>query len=778
MFGGAATSTVNEMDLTAGTLIGTFTAPTDVRAIAYDPDFDGFWANNWSTTITLFDKTGAQLNSFPVGSFGSYYGFAHDEWTEGGPYLWGFSQDGSGNVIVQIEIATGLETGFTQDVSGLLITGTGIAGGLFTHPAVFDPNKVTIGGNAQNDVFFGYELEDYGGPGPGPGTVPANLLGYNIYRDGNFVDYVSRDFLTYVDQGLQPAIYQYTVTAVYDLAPYGFPGEEGESMHEGPAQVVVDYCYDLEFMEDFALGNFEANGWDNTGNWGVNGQSGNPMPSAEFTWDPIQTEYSWTLTSYPLCAQGITEGDVWLDFDLMLDSYVSTGEEYLLVEVWNWDSQDWATVATFSNLEGNLAWDSYQYKINTVKGKVFKVRFNATGMNSLNILGWYVDNIHIYRTCEAPYDLLAEEYGADYDDILLTWAAGQAPIDEWIHWDDGTNFTAIGTGAAAEFDAAARWEPSQLAEFEGASVTEVAFFPAEAAATYHVRVWTGAGAANLVVDQVVSNPLISQWNYITLDTPVPIDISQELWVGYYVNTTTGYPAGCDAGPAIDGYGNMMNFGGWQTLLQINPDLDYNWNIQAHVETVDDDSMVLPAPITQEDYAQAEEVLSVNPNHVSIQPFFGAGAASRILTGYNIYRSVDGGDYELLAFAETNEYIDEDLTAGVIYCYMVTAIYESDIDFCESDYSEESCAYVTVGVDDLSASEFSLYPNPAKDYTRITSSDELQRITVYTTTGKLMLDEEVTGNEYELKTSVYTPGAYMIRVETSAGVTTQMLNVQR
>ena len=67
----------------------------------------------------------------------------------------------------------------------------------------------------------------------------------------------------YVDEGLQPGIYQYTVTAVYDLAPYGYPGETGESMHEGPAEVVVDFCYDLEFMETWALGNFDDNNWTN-----------------------------------------------------------------------------------------------------------------------------------------------------------------------------------------------------------------------------------------------------------------------------------------------------------------------------------------------------------------------------------------------------------------------------------------------------------------------------------------------------------------------------------
>ncbi len=35
--------------------------------------------------------------------------------------------------------------------------------------------------------------------------------------------------------------------------------------------------------------------------------------------------------------------------------------------------------------------------------------------------------------------------------------------------------------------------------------------------------------------------------------------------------------------AVDGFGNMMYFGGsWTTLIAQNPDLDYNWNIQGFV----------------------------------------------------------------------------------------------------------------------------------------------------------------------------------------------------
>jgi hypothetical protein len=583
----------------------------------------------------------------------------------------------------------------------------------------------------------------------------------------------------YIHEGLEPGCYDYTVTGVYDLTIYGFPGEQAESMEEGPANICVDYCYELEFMEDWGFGNFETNNWMEQSNWAVNGQSGNPAPAAEFMWDPIQTDYELSLTSYPLCASELSEGDIWLDFDYMLNSFNHTGEEYLMVQVWNWDGDTWYTVATYNNLDGNIGWTSEHLNIRAyAMGNVFKVRFTAMGMNSLDILSWFVDNIHVYRTCDAPTDLAAEAvYGMAKNDILLTWTppAGGS-VDEWIHWDDGTNFNSIGTGAAVEFDVAARWEPAQLVNYDGAAVTEVAFFPAEEAATYSVRIWLGAGPANLVVDQPVAAPLINQWNYVTLDTPVPIDISQELWVGYYVNTTTGFPAGTDAGPAIDGYGNMMNFGGWQTLLQINPDLDYNWNIQAHVVTISGDAMQL-SPLPTESYTESGQ-LNLNANHSAVQPVFAPQSGTRMLAGFNIYHMPEGGEYSLLDYVEepADQYLHEDVDLDMIHCYMITAVYSSDIDFCESDYTPEVCVDV-VGLEELPSSSFVMYPNPAVDYAAIESSSDLQRVTVYNALGQLILDEVTSGNKYELNTASYKTGAYLIRVETSEGVSTRVLTIR-
>ena len=74
--------------------------------------------------------------------------------------------------------------------------------------------------------------------------------------------------------------------------------------------------------------------------------------------------------------------------------------------------------------------------------------------------------------------------------------------------------------------------------------------------------------------------------------------------------------------------------------------------------------------------------------------------------------------------------------------------------------------------------FSLYPNPADDHVYISTSGDLKRVTVYNALGQLVMDEITTGKQYELGTTTYTIGVYMVRVETAAGVTTRTLTIQR
>ncbi len=587
------------------------------------------------------------------------------------------------------------------------------------------------------------------------GNIPENLLGLNLYRDMELVGYFSFQpepppFPIEIIIDSQPGIYMYALSAIYDLTPYGFPNETGESGYL-TTEVVISYGYPLPFLENWDLGSFEINNWLTDGpNWSMTGQEGNPSPSAEFTWDPIISEYSQALESYPLQADLMSEGQIHLDFDLMLDSFNPTGTEEMLVQVWNWDSQTWATVSTYSNVDGSFDWASEHLDITSqAMGTVFKIRFLATGENSLNILGWFVDNIHVYRDCNPPLELEAYLNYSPFG-MHLDWESPEGTTsDQWIHSDDGVNFSAVGVGSTVPFDLAARWESEQLSAFENDSITKIAFFPNAASSTYRVRIWIGELAENLIVDQEVNSPVIGEWNTITLLNPVPLDITQDLWVGYQNDGPNGYQMGVDDGPAIDGYGNMMKFGPqWWTLLEINPELDYNWNIQAYVKhDIADDTLVK----------------------------------------YAIYRSDQGDPYYLRDYCDTDFYVDDSAICdplGSTHDYKITAIYSGTFDTCESGFSNEG-GDICEGIGKLEESTLlNIYPNPASDMLFIESTEKIESIIIFDSRGITLEHwnngtlEQWNGETVKIPLNGLASGLYLVRVETGGEMVVRKMVIRR
>ena len=170
MYGGAASTTIYEMDFENKTLISSINSPQQVRCIAYDSDNDAFWCSNWSTDITLVNRSGAAIGSIPAATHGLYsmYGTAYDEWSAGGPYLWIFDQgngQGSSQYIHQFSLSSNMMTGFAYDVIQDVGNSNSIAGGLFTVPDIY-PGTISIGGLllGTEDMFFVYELANSGPP--------------------------------------------------------------------------------------------------------------------------------------------------------------------------------------------------------------------------------------------------------------------------------------------------------------------------------------------------------------------------------------------------------------------------------------------------------------------------------------------------------------------------------------------------------------------------------------------------------------------------------------
>ena len=803
MYGAAASTTVWVMDFTTQTLVTSFTAPTAVRAIAYNDVDETFYGNNWGTDIVTFDASGANLGSFTP-SVTSIYGLAFDNFTEPGThYLWAYDQ--GVNNLTQYALPAGTATGLTIDVAG--ITGdASIAGGAWTQPEIYDPALVTIGGCSQGGVVWGIELAPWsGGGGTNPGQIPDGLVSFNVYRDGVNIANVPYEgqavdeFVYYVDNPLDPATYLFDVSAVYDLTIFGFPGDFGESAWEGTDTVEVVWGFDLPFYEGWDQGTFAFQGWrfnENGENWMINSQVGNPEPSAQFNWDPLlELDYSSSLTSNPITGDLLTEGDIFLDFDLALEDRNSTGDEKMLVEIY--DGSNWAQIAEFSNTGSYDFTGSHINITNYAMGRVFNVRFNAVGQNSFDIVSWQVDNISIYRECQSPTDLIGDytwnaedNFGAE-----VCWDAPfvPGPVAEWIHWDDGTPFSSVGLTDGGTFSVAARWDAGQLIDYAGTSITKIQYVVDEGFTSVELKIWTGANAGTVVYQEdVTATSVVGMWNEATLTAPVALDVNDELWVGYTVTHTAGtFPATTDAGPAVVGYGDMITMDGstWDPVSSFG--LDYNWSVQAYVMGTSASASV---PMIDNTVYDTPAGTLARGTEIS-NPTMANTDTDRYITGFNVYRMAEGEmDYELydvvdyVSGQESYCYFDgvPNVDAQMGYYYQVTANYASDTDACESpaamayEIPMDDFVYVFVtSVNDPDAMTTSLYPNPAQDVVTVSSSIAMNEITVTNYVGQVVYNSEMfDATSVELNTSSYQAGVYLVKIDTDNGVVTKRVVITR
>jgi hypothetical protein len=234
----------------------------------------------------------------------------------------------------------------------------------------------------------------------------------------------------------------------------------------------------------------------------------------------------------------------------------------------------------YTNSLGNYSFLVY---VGTYNVSCTKPGYQPFQQSGVVITGSQTTTLNIELICNTlmPTSVLAEVV---INTVHLSWTAPGMGESQWIHYDNGLNDDSIGTGGAADFDVAIRFPVSYLDDFAGMSLYAVKIWPAQPG-NFSVRVWRGGNSTApsiMVTDQIIS-PVLGQYNTIMLNSPVAITGTQELWFGYRCNVSGGFPAGCDSGPAINGYGNMLRYDGiWSTLLDFSANLNSNWNIQGYV----------------------------------------------------------------------------------------------------------------------------------------------------------------------------------------------------
>jgi len=525
-------------------------------------------------------------------------------------------------------------------------------------------------------------------------------------------------------------------------------------------KVAVPLDHQLPFFENWNSGDFETNGWTQTGtNWKIDTIAGNQKPSSAFDlrWD--SRRFSESLQSESINALLLTEGKIWLDFQLKLDDNTADSTQYLKVEIYDGDA--WSSVYTHFNA-GSFNWEEFHFDISQLTmGKIFRVAFTIEGPGLSDAPKWFIDNIKVYRDCPGGCELEVNVDTVGYDHYLLNFSWDPCDITlpggDWLFWDNGIQHSGIGS-ACPPTTSAVRWDAQMLADYEGYKISKIRFALNDNEIDYlKPKIWQGIDASELIYeDSVDITTLMEGWNTHEIEPPVSWDITKELWVGYQCEYGLGdFPHGCDEGPAVTGYGDLIECGGtWDTLSNLG--LDYNFNL--HVYLID---------------TAGNEVKINFPDKDPIRDYFGV----------NLYMSINGGEYKLIDFLPyaKNEIqyqvpVEDD---GTIRCYKITAVWDSNTDYCESDpfLSKENpeqdfvCVLLT-GVENkikVHNNLVHIFPNPATNQLTIESVENIETIHIVNHLGQTILLKTIGAKQTVLNTSGMENGMYLLRAKNEKGI---------
>jgi len=258
------------------------------------------------------------------------------------------------------------------------------------------------------------------------GGVPAGLLGYIVYRNGDSLAYVDNPAtLEYFDMSPSHCslIWDYYVTGYYDLTSYGSPGQTGESDPSNivTIEIVCSGYGVFPVCEYWNQGTFQYMDWKfipDQGNWDIDITEGNPWPAAVFTGTPGLSNYNYTMYRGDYDGEVLSGFfDLWLDFDLKLENVNNTGTELFAVLA----SMCYTQAAYLSGVynTGSFDWTPYHISLNPMIGYNFFIYFNAAGPNSTNFQRWMIDNICVNTVAHSPGEIFAEVINGN---VHLYWS--------------------------------------------------------------------------------------------------------------------------------------------------------------------------------------------------------------------------------------------------------------------------------------------------------------------------------------------------------------------
>ena len=206
-----------------------------------------------------------------------------------------------------------------------------------------------------------------------------------------------------------------------------------------------------------------------------------------------------------------------------------------------------------------------------------------------------LEDIVLYERANRPRNLVAARF-QDSETMQLNWSPPVDTHDIWFsHTQSEEGSFNVGTEDPFVYSVAHRYSVEQLHELglTDGKLTKLLIMPGIPTALYSIRVWIGGStdpynSGTLVYSGAVmpgSELILEDWNEIELSYPITVPSDAELWIGYNISTIYGGNAAvADAGPALEGYTNLICFNDtWNRLTELVPHMSYNWLIRGFVE---------------------------------------------------------------------------------------------------------------------------------------------------------------------------------------------------
>ena len=403
--------------------------------------------------------------------------------------------------------------------------------------------------------------------------------------------------------------------------------------------------------------------------------------------------------------------------------------------------------------------------------------------------------------------------------LTLTWDAPEAKgnrDDISLQYCSDYINDGIGvSGSPFELWPGIRYTPSDLATLgveTGMELTKVGFMPYATPCTFTLKVyqggdWTTKNPGTEKVSQLVTSTVTAQvWNDITLNNPVTIDASQELWIVVQVVSSGPAGPGVDAGPIVAPAKSNICYDAtftfvWCVSTDLLSSFTYNWMVRgfasgeagvielSNYDIYQDDTHFGEAAADATSFtktgvegehnycvvavydnnAQSQKVCKMIECGSPCEPITNPEGTLDLTTANITWTAVEGATkYEVTrdgktetvttnAYTETGEFV-----GGETYTWEIVTV-------CADGKSEPvQVPLICNSINDIALSLFTIVPNPAQNEITISAGVAFNTVEVINFLGQTVIFQTNNAETVKLDISNLNSGVYFVRLVSENG----------